>query len=219
MSSENARHETPTETADWVANGYFGIASDDVSRRRAVRDCLVGAAEAAVLIPVLFVLRFGEIDAFGWSFTASFVVYMLLVAVALHFRPRTAYHSSVRAKGGWADKAGAWWLVGCAFGPLLGWVATTGTIPITTASWRWIYGVKVVLTVVVPVALALPLVRYVRGKSTWIALPLMICVTMLPVLTGANAARDLWIGPTHRSTTVRNGPPTFLRYTGRDLSR
>jgi hypothetical protein len=109
-------------------------------------------------------------------------------------------------------------LVACAAGAFLGWTLTAA-IPLTPAGWRWVYGRKVLLTIVIPVATAAPLARYGRGKTAFVVAPLLLVVTMLPVLTGVNSARDLWTGPVYRAGTAHSGPPTYLRYTDRVLRR
>jgi hypothetical protein len=210
--------ESPTNVADAVAQSHFGIAPDDASRRHGIRGFLVGAATAAVLMPALFFVRFGELNGFAWGCTTFLVVLQLLGALALFLRPRTAYHTKVRAKGDWADKIGAWWLMACAAGAFLGWILTAA-VPLTPGGWRWVYGAKVLLTIVIPVATAAPLTRYARGKATLVAVPLLLFVTMLPVLTGVNSARDLWTGPVYRAGAAHGGSPTYLRYTGRVLHR
>ena len=206
---------TPQETADLVAESFFGV-TDEASRRRVIRQCLVAAPLYAVGIPALFYIRFGEVGPLGWGTTVFFVVYCLLVAVGLYFRPRTEYHTPVRARGDWLDRVGAFWLLGCVFGPLFGWVFTTGAIPITQSSWRWLYALRVLFAAVVPAALALPLTRYVRGKSALVSLPLLVLVTLLPISSAMYVSLDLWEGP---SPPFPSDPPTrlYLRHTGRVL--
>lgn len=210
------RRDTPQEITDQVARTYFGV-TDEVSRRRVVRQCLLGAAEAAVLIPLLFYLRFGAIGPLGWGTTVFFVVYLLLTAIGLYFRPRTEYHSPVKLRGDWLDRVGAFWLVGCVFGPFFGWVITSGAFPITQSSWRCMYGLRVLLAAAVPIMLALPLTRYVRGKSAWVALPLLVGVTLLPVSSAMNVSMDLWEGPIVRQSRLTGQPELFLKHSGRSL--
>ena len=185
------RRASPDEVADQVAKTYFGV-TDEFSRRRVIRRCLLGAAEAAVLTPCLFYLGFREVGPLGWGTTVFFVVYLLLTAIGLYFRPRTEYHSPVPLRGDWRDRVGAFWLVGCVFGPFFGWVVTSGAFPITQSSWQWMYGLRVLLAAVVPLMLALPLTRYVREKSALVALPLLVGVTLLPVSSAMNVSLDLW---------------------------
>jgi hypothetical protein len=207
---------TPVETADVVAEKFFGV-TDEASRRRVIRECLVSAAGFAVGIPALFHLRFGMVGPLGWGTAVFFVVYCLLCAVGLYFRPRVEYHTPVPARGDWLDRVGAFWLVGCAFGPFFGWVLTAGAIPVTPASWQWLYGLRVLLAAVVPAALALPLTRYVRGKSARVALPLLVLVTLLPVSSAMGVSLDLWEGPSLRRSQGGGRTELYLRHTGRRL--
>ena len=210
------RGDTPVEVADRVAQTYFGV-TDEVSRRRVIRQCLLGAAEAAVVTPLMFYLRFGRIGPLGWGSTVFFVVYLLLTAVGLYFRPRTEYHSPVSSRGDWLDRVGAFWLIGCVFGPFFGWVITSGTFPITQSSWRWMYGLRLLLAAVVPLVLALPLTRYARGKSARVAVPLLVCVTLLPVSSAMNVSLDLWEGPLVRQVGSTGQSELFLKHTWRSL--
>ena len=208
--------ETPQETAGMVARTFFGV-TDEPSRRRAIRQCLTSVVWFTLLIPSMFYLRFRKIGPLGWGTTVFFDVYCLLSAIGLYFQPRTEYHSPVRARGDWLDRVGAFWLVGCAFGPFLGWIVTTGTVPITPASWRWLYGLRVCLAAGVPLALALPLTRYVRGRATWVALPLLVGVTLLPVSSAMNVSLDLWEGPVMQQVQLTGRTELYLRHTERSL--
>lgn len=207
---------TPAETADAVAETFFGV-TDEASRRRVIRRCFVSAAEFAAGIPALFYLRFGEVGPLGWGTTVFFVAYCLLCAVGLYFGPRGEYHTPVRARGDWLDRVGAFWLVGCAFGPFFGWILTTGTIPVTASSWRWLYALRVLLAAVVPAALALPLTRYVRGKSALVSLPLLVFVTLLPISSAMNVSLDLWEGPSPRPSQTGGRTELHLKHTARVL--
>ncbi|HWW74733.1 MAG TPA: hypothetical protein VNZ44_05005, partial [Pyrinomonadaceae bacterium] len=99
----HAPEMTPQETADLVAESFFGV-TDEASRRRVIRQCLVAAPLYAAGIPALFYLRFGRVGPLGWGTTVFFVVYCLLVAVGLFFRPLAEYHTPVRARGDWLDR-------------------------------------------------------------------------------------------------------------------
>ena len=209
--------KTPQEVADEVGERFFGV-TDEASRRLAIRKWLIGIIWCTALIPLAFYLRFKRIGPLGWGTTVAFDVYCLLSAIGLYFQPRTEYHSPVQLRGDWLDRIGAFWLVGCAFGPLFGWMVTTGTIPLTPTSWRWLYGLRVFLAAIIPIMLALPLTRYVRGKSSWVALPLLVVVTLLPVSTAMNASLDLWEGPVAMEGTD-GGTELVLQHTWNSLGR
>lgn len=195
-----ARPPAPQTTADSVARTFFGVEADPVSRARALRRFLLGALEAAILVPALFLLRFGEVGPLGWGATVFFVAYCLVAAMALYFQPRTAYHTPVALRGDWLDRLAAFWLVACVFGPFFGWLVAS-VVPITLESWRGVYGVRVLLAAGLPLITALPMMRYVRGKAALIALPLLIGLTLLPIWTAVDAGRDLLAGPIERLTS------------------
>jgi hypothetical protein len=214
--SNPSPQDTPQETANRVAKAFFGVGTDKASQHRAIRQLLLGAVECAVLIPLLFYWRFGEVGGLGWGTTIFFVVYCLLAATGLYFWPRTEYHTPVRLRGDWADRVGAFWLISCAFGPFLGWIITSA-FPITTASWRWLYALRVILAAGLPLITALPLTRYLRGKATWVALPLLVVITILPIWSAVNVSRDLWEGPIVRQVQSTDHSELYLQYTKQSL--
>jgi hypothetical protein len=202
---------TPQETSDQMAR-IFGGVTDEASRSRAIRNCLYAVPQISVLIPFIFYLRFGRVGPLGWGATVFFDVYSLLWAIALYFRPRTKYHTRVQLRGDWVDRIAAFWLVGCAFGPLLGWTVTEA-FPITQKSWPWLYGLRVFLAAILPILLALPLLRYIRGKATAVALPLLVVITFLPVSTAMQVSLDLWEGP----VLISGESELYLKHTERSL--
>jgi MFS family permease len=123
----------------------------------------------------------------------------------------------VPLRGDWRDRVGAFWLVGCVFGPFFGWIITSGVFPTTQSSWQWMYGLRVLLAAAVPLILALPLTRYVRGKSARVALPLLLGITLLPISRAMNVSLDLWEGPVVRQLRSTGPPELFLKHTGRSL--
>ncbi len=205
--------KTPQETSAAMARVFAG-ATDDESRQRAIRDCLYSIVPLTVLIPFIFYIRFGMIGPLGWGLTVFFDVYCLLWALGLYFLPRTEYHTPVKPRGDWMDRVGAFWLVGCAFGPFFGWVVTAW--PLTTSSWHWRYELRVLLAAGLPILLALPLLRYARGKSSLVGLPLLLVVTLLPVSTATGSIRDLLEGPEVRQVQ-RGDVELHLKYSDRVL--
>jgi hypothetical protein len=201
--------EEPDQTAEKVAQSYFGIGNDAQAIARGVRRSLIGAVVAAFITPVIFLLRFGEVTALGWGLTVFLIAYCLLSAIGLYFLRRREYHTSVPLKGDWMDRIGAFWLMACAFGPLLGWFITDTIFPVTSAGWRWQYGLKAFLCIWLPVITALPLTRYARGKSALVAIPLLIGITLLPILVGLNPGLDVLAGPVIQRVEIigtgRNG--------------
>ncbi len=181
-------------TAEQVARHIFRAGATPQERGRAIRRWLLGAVWVAVLVPLLFFLRFGTVPPVGWGVTVFLAALCLLVAVGLYFLRRPKYHTPVPLRGDWADRVGAFWLLACAFGPLLGWLLTA-LPPLTVDSWRWLYAGRVALSMGLPVLTALPLLRYARGRGALIMLALLGGVTLLPILSAWNVAWDLWAGP------------------------
>jgi hypothetical protein len=48
---------------------------------------------------------------------------------------------------------------------------------------------RTLLAAAIPIILAVPLLRYVRGKAARVALPLLLVVTLLPVSTAMSVTR------------------------------
>lgn len=207
---------SPEKTAGQVAKAFFGVGPDKASRQRAIRELLLSALESVVLVPLLFYLRFGEVTDLGWGLTVFFVVYCLLAAVGLYFRPKSEFHTPVKLRGDWIDHLGAFWLVSCAFGPFFGWVVTS-VFPITATTWRWLYALRVFLAIVLPLVTALPAIRYLRGKATLVALPILVVITLLPIWSAVNFGRDLWNGPVVQQVQPNSQPQYYLPYTERSF--
>lgn len=175
------------------AMAHLGISPAAASRRRAARKFLFGIPWVAV-VPLVFLLKYGEVGPFGWGLTVFLIVFCVLAAVGLHFHDRTDLHTPVEPKGDWLDVISAFWLVACAFGPLVGWLCTALATP-TPDNWQWFYGARVFFAVALPVITMLPCLRYVRGKGTPLMLAILLGVTALPVWSAWWTMRDLLSGP------------------------
>ncbi len=209
-------HLDPDEVSKQIAESFFGV-KDDASRRRVIRQLLLSASGCAVLIPLIFELRFGEVTSIGWGTTIFFVAYCLLAAIGLYFQPRTQYHTPVRLRGDWLDRLGAFWLICCVFGPFLGWTVTA-VFPLTVESWRGLYAARVFLAAGLPLLTAIPLTRYLRGRAVLVALPILVIVTLLPILSVVNVSRDLVHGPIVQQNPTTNQPELYLQYTEQSLT-
>lgn len=178
---------------------YFNVASIKVDNRQLAKRFLLAAVWAAMLTPLLFYLKFGTLNWFSISFTIFLVVLCLLFALGFFFQTKTEYHTNVPMEGSLADRIGAFWLVACAFGPFFGWILT---FPPTENSWRWQYLARAFLSVILPVITAVPLVPYARGMAALIAIPLLLAVTALPVISCLWVLADLHDGPETLSVKV-----------------
>jgi hypothetical protein len=185
----------PDEAAqsDRILADYFKVSSIKGDNRQLAKRFLLGALWAAVLTPLVFYLKFGSINWFSISFTIFLVVLCLLFALGLFIQNKPELRTNVPMERSLADRIGAFWLVACAFGPFFGWLVTA--IPPTEASWEWQYLGRAFLAVILPVITAVPLVPYARGKSALIAVPLLLLITSLPVLSCFGVLADLNDGP------------------------
>lgn len=163
-----------------MAQGLGTDSSDPEQVRRHVRRWLWGVPWSFVIIPLIFWVRYRQVGPLGWGLSVFFATYCVLAAVGLHFLVRPEYHTPVRFKGDWVDRVGMFWLVVCGLGTFLGWVLTVDLF-VTDTNWRWLYGGRVFLCMVVPVLTALCLTRYVRGLGAPVMLALLVGVTALPV--------------------------------------
>jgi MFS family permease len=111
---------------------------------------------------------------------------------------------------------GVFWLISCVVGPLLGWVITA-IFPLNVVSWRWLYGLRVILAAGMPLVTALPWTRYLRGKATWVELPILAVITFLPMLSIVNISRDLRDGPVMRQVQPGVQMELYLPHTERSL--
>jgi hypothetical protein len=186
--------------SDKAAESVGGAKSDAALNRRSVRAFLIGAAQAAIVIPILFYLHFGEIDAFALSFTAFIVVLCLLVALGFSIQDKPGSQTRAVLKGGPLDYVGAFWLLACAFGPFFGWLVTA-SFTLTEENWWWRYALRVLLSMGLPILTALPLLSYMRGKYWHVALLLLLGVTSLAAWSGVNTLLDMREGPEVRRTT------------------
>lgn len=172
---------------------YFKVTSTTGDNRQLAKRFLLGALWSAALTLLLFYLKFGSISCFSIGFTIFLVVLCLLFALGLFIQNKPEYQTNVPMEHSLADRIGAFWLVACAFGPFFGWLVTA--IPPTEASWKWQYLGRAFLAVILPVITAVPLVPYARGKSALIAIPLLLVITALPILSCLWVLADLNDGP------------------------
>ena len=181
------------EVNERILARYFKVASIKGDNRELVKRFVLGAVWAAVLVPLLFYLKFGTLNWFSISFTIFLVVLCLLFALGFYLQTKTECHTPVPMEGNLADRIGAFWLVACAFGPFFGWIITA--FPPSETSWKWQYLARASLGVILPVITAVPLVPYARGKAALIAIPLLVAITAFPVLSCFWVLSDLHDGP------------------------
>lgn len=191
--SRSQKQPGDTRSRTPLVNRYLKGEALQEENSRLARRYLLTALESAILMPALFYLRFGEVSWFAIAFTVFMVVLFLLAALGIYLQERRSLHTEVRPGNKIADRIGAFWLAACAFGPFFGWLITALTLNV--GNWRWIYLSRVFLAVILPVITAVPLVRYARGRAALIALPLLLIITALPMLSCWWVIADLHDGP------------------------
>ena len=138
---------------------------------------------SSLIIIVVFRIYFGEFAVFVFGFVLFLAVMQVLMVIGYRFQQRAEFHAKKEANFGLLDKIGGFWLIACAFGAFFGWVCGQLAVAFPEISSA-MYIAAVFFTVGLPVLTVLPNLRYVGGKATLIQVPLLVFVTMLPVLEG-----------------------------------
>jgi len=170
--------------------GHFGSVDTQASLWIVIPTAASSVTASFFLVLLIFYLEFGELPAFAFGFATFLVVLQILMIIGIRFAGRTEVHVSGRARGSAGNRLGAFWLVACAFGAFLGWVA--GSLAANYPQYQLpLLAVKVMLTIVVPVTTMLPNVFYIQKKAAYIQVPILVGVTLLPVMYGLPAALSL----------------------------
>lgn len=156
----------------------------------------------SVVVPLIFWLRFGRVDGFAIAFTA----FLLLLITTVQFlqNPGGKYENGgvKKLSPSRFDKLGVVWLLSIPFAPFLSWMIAE-FFTITIYNWHAILGIKAGLCVVLPCICVLPLVRYINGRTAFVAGLILVIGTCFPVIIGWNSMVDLIEGPQDRSMVVR----------------
>ncbi len=180
----------------------LGVPCDDSSRARAeskaptddaqaakpvtTRQLIGGMALVTVAFPAVMWYLKGP-TAIGYGLGFSGFLNLLMMAVWLSDRtPADAQPISYRKSR--FDWLGVVWLLSVPFGPFFGWLATE---QIDRDNWLMLAGIRVFLSVVLPLVGVLPLLRFVRGRYARIAGLILLVGTAFPLLTaiGSHARR------------------------------
>jgi hypothetical protein len=143
-------------------------------------------ALVAAVIAARFYFAFGTVPPFAWGFIGAVTVFQVLLIVGLRFQDRPDIQPARPLQGDWLDHLGAWWLMACAFGALLGWVSGEAGILLRSPSPLFPLG-RILFAIVLPLATMLPNVRYVSRSAAFVQVPLLVGVTLLPILVGLDA--------------------------------
>jgi hypothetical protein len=177
-----------------------------------------GIALIAVVLPAVFYVRFGRVDAFAMGFTA----FLLLITMAIQFIPALnkkygTEQEKIKVSRGPFDWLGPVWLLCIPFAPFLLWMMDSLTI-VTIDNWKIILGTKAGLCVLLPCVSVLPLLRYVRGKATPYALLILALGTGFPVSVGWHSMRDFLQGPQQETVSVVSASAIHLSIKYRDVT-
>ena len=163
------------------------------------RSTLLGILGIAVGMPLVFYLKFGRIDGYAIAVTAFFVLLALAVELFSGSWTSTVPPSMV-ARSRW-DALGVVWLLSIPFAPFFTW-ALTSFFDVNEGSYRGLLGTRALLSVVLPVVCALPLLRYVLRGAIAVMLAVLCVGTAFPVITGLGSAYDVLVGPRWETVTI-----------------
>jgi hypothetical protein len=170
---------------------YFGDLNTEASLWVLISKAAASIAFSFVMVLIVFWLEFGEIPGLAYGFGVFLVVLQILMIIGLRFADRPGIDMENHVKYRWIDLIGAWWLVACAFGAFIGWVA--GYLAQAYPRHKEVFHIaRIVFTIVIPVVTMLPNFRYIRKNAAFIQIPIIIIVTLLPVLLGIPTAILLW---------------------------
>ncbi|HEX3773377.1 MAG TPA: hypothetical protein VHV51_02875 [Polyangiaceae bacterium] len=163
---------------------------------------LPGVLAIAFGVPGIFWLKFGTINGYALAVTG----FLLLLVFAIEFIPKLnqKYGAELEAdkiEPRWYDKFAIVWLLAIPFAPFLGW-AIQSAATIGLQNWRWIFGLRAFVCVVLPLATVLSLLRYVRGRAAPYALLILFVGTAFPVSMGISAALDFIQGARWESIEI-----------------
>ena len=170
---------------------YFGDLNTEASLWVLVPKAAASITLSFVMVLIIFWLEFGEIPDLAYGFGVFLVALQISMIIGLRFADRPGIDVENGVKYRWIDLIGAWWLVACAFGAFIGWVA--GYLALAYPRHKEAFQItRVVFTIVIPVVTMLPNFRYIRKNAAFIQVPIIIIVTLLPVLLGFPTAILLW---------------------------
>ena len=159
---------------------------------------LIGTmAAVTVAVPAItWYLRGPKAIGYGLGFSG----FLILILLAIWLSDRTpADAQSVSYRKSRFDWLAVVWLLSVPFGPFFGWGATE---QIDQDNWLMLAGIRVFLSVVLPLVGVLPLLRFVRGPHALIAGTVLLVGTAFPLLTAIGSTLDVVRGPVWRDVTV-----------------
>jgi hypothetical protein len=172
---------------------------DAPSRPITTRRFVWGLVWFTALIVAMFWIRQGKQAV--W-YALSFAIFWVLVAILLRYMDRfdKTPPQPIAYTRRWFDFLAGVWLLSVPFGPLFGWTATEF---ISAGNWQAMAGIRVFLSVVLPLLGVLGLVRFIRGQYAVPTALIALIGTAFPLVTAANTTWDFVRGPVWESVTVK----------------
>jgi hypothetical protein len=203
----------------------LGVPCEDPSRERAeskvpadavstpkpvtTRQLIGGMAAVTVVFPAVMWYRSGTTAAgYGIGFAGFLDLLIMAVWLSDHIPADVQPVSYRKSRFDWLAVV---WLLSVPFGPLLGWFATE---QIDRDNWLMLAGIRVFLSVVLPLVGVLPLLRYVRGRYARIAGLILLIGTAFPLLTAMGSTLDVVRGGVWRDVAVTAVYPRKLNRSG-----
>ena len=173
-----------------------------------MKNTLIGVIVLSTGIPALFYLSYGEVGPIGFGLTVFLVCATALLGLGRYANDRNSAYSPASAiiiRCDWLDKVTFAGLVFFFLGPFVGLFVSSSTAwPPTETSWRWQYGIRVLLAMVIPLITAvLILVFHVVRRALLVYIPVVLLVAALPVWSGVRPLMDLYGGP--QKEIIRHG--------------
>lgn len=170
---------------------YQEVVDPEASLWIMIPQLLISIATSSGVVIIVFRLYFGEFAMFAFAFAGFLSILQILMVVGLRFQSRSEFHAERKPHFGLLEKIGGFWLVTCLLGPFISWICGNLAVAIPQARSACLV-IAVAFSLVFPVITLLPNVRYVGGKASYVQVPLLVLITMLPVIVGVHYLRKLW---------------------------
>lgn len=158
----------------------FGV-SESASLWLLIPRVALGIVLSTTLLFVLFWLRFGEINTYIALIALLFGVFQILLVVGLRHQHSLDPHIARSPRR--FDRIGSFWLIAVFFGAIFAWFTNdaAGSYPAYAAP---LHIATVTLSIVLPIATSIPNFRYVTIANAHITVPMLVVVTLLPMIVG-----------------------------------
>lgn len=150
----------------------------------------IGILLSTLFLFALFWLRFREINTYIALIALLVAAFQILLAVGL--RHQNSLPKSVVPEPRGFDRLGRFWLVAVFFGAAFAWF-TSDLASSYSAYSTPLHIATIFLSIVIPVVTSIPNYRYVTAASAHITIPMLLLVTLIPMIVGWSSVVTLWI--------------------------